>query len=144
MVDMDKNLKIAVNSLKKENHTCVLCRSNIIHTSDEKGILPMIKFISNGYDLKGFSVADKIVGKAAAMLFVLAGIKDVYASVISSFAYDYLVGNNINVFYDVKTEVIMNRKGDDICPMEKAVASVIEPHKAYEVILVTLKKLSLI
>ncbi len=144
MSDMNKDLRIAVNILKKENHTCVLCLDDLIYTSDEKGILPMIKFISSGYDLIGFSAADKIVGKAAAMLFVLAGIKEVYASVISDFAYDYLVSNNVNVIYDVKTDAIMNRKGDDICPMEKAVSSITEPQKAYDAVFETLKTLSLI
>lgn len=141
---MNNDLKKAINVLENKNLTCVLCHDDIVYKSDEKGILPMVNFISNGYDLRGFSVADKIVGKAAAMLFVLAEIKEVYASVVSDSAYNYLISNNVNVFYNVKTEMIINRKGDDICPMEKAVITVSEPQKAYDVILETLNKLSLI
>lgn len=141
---MNNDLKKAMNILEDENLTCVLCRDDIVYKSNEKGILPMINFISVGYDLKGFSVADKIVGKAVSMLFVLAGIKEVYTSVVSNSAYDYLMSNNIDVHYNIKTEKIINRKGDDICPMEKAILEVSNPEIAYVVICETLKKLSLI
>ncbi len=35
----------------------------------------MLEFISKGTDFSEYSAADRIVGRAAAMLFVLAGVK---------------------------------------------------------------------
>lgn len=141
---MNNDLVNAIKACKDKNFTCVLRKGDVLYTSNEKGILPMIKFISAGYDLKGFSVADKIVGKAAAMLFVLAGVKEVYAPVMSEVAFELLIENNIMAYCEVKTNAIMNRQGDDICPMEKAVSSISEPQEAYNVIIKTLKKMSLI
>lgn len=43
----------------------------------------MMRFIAEGRDLSGCSAADVIVGKASAMLFVKAGINEVYGKVMS-------------------------------------------------------------
>ena len=73
------NLQTAKSILNKEGNTCVLCKGDIIYISKDKGIAPMVNFISKGVDLHEFSAADIIIGKAAAMLFILAGVKEVYA-----------------------------------------------------------------
>ena len=59
--------------MAKENlsgHTICLCKDKNIFFIDKRGIAPMMGFIADGVDLKGYSVADIIVGKAVAMLFV--------------------------------------------------------------------------
>ncbi len=38
-----------------------------------------MEWLGSGMDFRGCAAADKIVGKASAMLFVLAGVKAVYA-----------------------------------------------------------------
>ncbi len=144
IIKMNQDLKNAINILNNENLTCVLCHSNIIYKSSEKGILPIYKYISLGYDLNNFAVADKVVGKAVAMLFVFAGIKEVYTTVISDVAYEVLKNNCIEVNYEIKTDMIVNRVGNDMCPMEKAVVSIDDPRDAYENIGKTLYKMSLI
>lgn len=132
------NLEIAKNILIHNDKTCVLCKGDIIYLSEDKGIAPMINFINNGLDLNGFSAADRIVGKAAAMLFILAGVKEVYASVISKDAIEIFSQYGIKYTYDTLTEKIINRKGNDICPMEKAVKNISQPKLAYEAIKKTL------
>ena len=101
----------------------------------------MVGFISEGVDLKGFSVADKIVGKAAAMLFVLAGIKNAYGEVMSIGGLEFLEQNGIGASYNVLTEKIINRSGTDICPMEKAVENISVPTEAFLSIKETIRKL---
>ena len=117
MTDIQKAIKI----LKESTHTCVICKSDKEYTSDLKGIAPMIEFIKNGYDICGASVADRIVGRAAAMLFVKAGIKEVFSEVISKDAIKLLNSHGISCSWDVVTDMIINRKGNGPCPMEKAV-----------------------
>ena len=56
-----------------DGHSICLCRDNDIITDGSRGIAPMMKFIASGKNLQGYSAADIIVGKAAAMLFVKAG-----------------------------------------------------------------------
>lgn len=113
-------------------HSICLCRRGGIVTDDGRGISPMMRFIAEGRDLRGYSAADVIVGKAAAMLFVKAGITAVYGKVISAAGRDYLLRHDIPCTWDTLTQKIINRAGDDICPMEKTVADLSDPDEGYE------------
>ena len=125
------------------NYTCVLCKENIVYTSLLSGVAPMVEYLNSNTDLKGFSAADKVVGKAVALLFILAGVKEIYAEVISESALETLSHSEIRVSYGTVIHKIMNRFGTDSCPMEQAVELVSVPQIAFEKIketLGTLKK----
>jgi len=119
-------------------YTCVLVKGETVYASTKSGIAPMIGFIENGFAINGFSSADKIVGKAAAMLFVLAGVKEVFAVVMSKQAEDVLKKHGVVSSHDTLTDTIINREGTDLCPMEKAVKDIDEPQAAYKAIKSTL------
>ncbi len=121
--------EIAIRGL--EGHSICLCRGGEFFTDDGRGISPMMRFISEGRDLTGYSVADVIVGKAAAMLFTKAGIVSVHGRVMSESGKAFLETHGIPCSYDVLTDRIINRKGTDICPMEKTVADIDDPETAY-------------
>ena len=55
--------------LAEENLTCVLSDGNRLIKSRERGVKPLIGFIESGKSFKGFTAADKVVGKAAALLY---------------------------------------------------------------------------
>ena len=118
-----KNVDIA-KELLKDAKTCILVKENVIYTSEKKGIAPVLGYLKEGTDLTGFSVADRIVGKAAAMLFVKAGITEAYAEVLSKDGAAFLEKYNIPYSYGTLVEKIINRQGTDICPMEKAVQNI--------------------
>lgn len=120
MSDIEKAKKL----LSGGNFTCVLCKGDTSYTSTGKGVSPMLTFLENGTELRGFSAADKIVGKAAAMLFVCAGVTEVFAEVMSKAAVNYLNERGITCSYGVLTDKIINRKGDGLCPMELAVIDI--------------------
>ena len=126
MTDITKAKEI----LEEDNMTCVLCRGSILYSSKKPGVSPMLDFLSEGVDLNGFSAADKIIGKAAAMLFVCAGVCEVYGEVMSQAAIPVLEKHNVRYSYKVLTERINNRRGDGICPMEETVMTIDEPLKA--------------
>lgn len=115
-----------------EGHSICLCKGGDIITDDGRGISPMMKFIGMEKDLKSYSAADMIVGKAAAMLFVKAEICAVHGKVMSEAASKYLEAHHIPHSYDKLTEQIINRTGDNICPMEAAVANVSDPEEGYK------------
>ncbi len=135
MSDLE-NAKIAL-----KGHTIALCKGDKILTSDKKGITPMVEFIDSGINLKGYSVADLIVGKAVAMLYVKAEIVAVYAKTISKSAIQVLKNNHISFYYDILTDKIINRKGNDLCPMEKVVLDIDNVDTAYHLIKNKLKQL---
>ncbi len=122
-------------------HTICLCRGGKILTDDRRGISPMLELISSGTDLNGYSVADKVVGRAAALLFAKAGICEVYAEVLSKNAAEVLSEHNIPYTYTSLTDSIINRSGTDICPMEKATLGVCDPDEAYRILLLKVEEL---
>lgn len=135
------DLQQAKEILNMGNDTCVLCKGNQIIKSTLTGIAPMVQFLTNKTDLRGFSAADRIVGKAAAMLFVLAEVKEVYASVMSKSAADMLSAHGITPSWGELTEHIINRQGTGLCPMEQAVQQITDPAQGFEAIQMTLASL---
>jgi len=122
-------------------HSICLCRNSEIITDDGRGISPMIKFLKEGRDLKGFSVADIIVGKAAALLFSKACIARVYGKVMSKSAKCILEKNGIPCSFDTLTDNIINRTGTDICPMEQTVENIDSPDAAFAALCSRLEQL---
>lgn len=95
-------------------HTISLAKDETVLFSEKKGIAPMIDFLSEGVDLTGFSVADLVVGKAVALLFVKSGITRVYAKVLSISGINVLEKYGVYYEYDALTEKIINRDKTDI------------------------------
>ena len=125
-----------------DGHSICLCRDGEIITDDGRGISPMMKFIAEGKDLTGYSAADVIVGKAAAMLFVKAGIVCIHGETMSESGKAYLDTHGIPCTYDILTEKIINRQGTDICPMEKAVMNIDDTEKGYEALRIRLESIA--
>lgn len=122
-------------------YSCVLFRDGTAYTSTEKGVAPLVGWLTDHIDIRGFSAADKIVGKAAALLFVLGGLKEVYAPVMSEAALDVFSRHRIHAEYQTLVQGIMNRSGTGPCPMERAVSNLENPEEALEAIRQKLKVL---
>ena len=69
--------------LNLNGHTLSLCKGENRITSDKRGISPMVNLLCGNVSLSGWSAADLVVGKAAALLFVYAKVKEVYGKVLS-------------------------------------------------------------
>ena len=111
-------------------HTLVLCRDGALLTSDRRGVAPMVAFLREGRALEGYAAADRVVGKAAAWLFILAGVRAVYAATLSEGGRELLTRHGIPVQYETLTPTIRNRDNTGICPMEQAVAEATDPADA--------------
>jgi hypothetical protein len=104
--------------------TCALCLGDCTYLSTERGVKPLVAWLESGIDFQGFCAADKVVGKATAFLYVLLGVKSVYAKVISKDGLRVLQKRGIAVEKDTIVEYIINRKGDGRCPFEESVLCV--------------------
>ena len=118
--DMEKAMEI----FSTGEYTCVLCKDDTIITSTERGVKPLVGFIESCKDYTDFLAVDKIVGKSAGHLYMLMGVKCIHASVMSREAYEFLTTGGVEVTADTFTDKIINRMGNDICPMEKAVSGI--------------------
>lgn len=127
MTDLEKAKKL----LAEGEYTCALCKDEMTFTSSANGIKPLNWWLRDGCRFEGFSAADKVVGRAAAFLYTLLGVKEVYAEILSESALDVLDRHNIRWSCGTMVRNILNRTGDDLCPMEKIALEHDDPDKAY-------------
>ncbi|MBE6546215.1 MAG: DUF1893 domain-containing protein [Ruminococcaceae bacterium] len=127
---MRDELQQAKSLLEKESYTCVLCRDGQVICHRERGVAPLLAHVRAGEKMNGFVAADRVVGRAAAFLYVLLGVEEVYAGVLSRPALAVLRRYGIVAEYGTLTDVIQNRAGDGFCPMEQAVLTAKEPQEA--------------
>lgn len=139
---MAVNTQKAKDILLKNGFTCVLYLDGLEHHSTQRGVRPLIDFLESGNDFKGFSAADKTVGAGAAHLYVLLGVKSLWANIISEAGEKVLKENNISVSYEKLVPCIINREGNGVCPIETAVKGVNSSKEALEIIRETLKNLT--
>ncbi len=129
-------------SFLNEGATCAIVKDVEIFTTDRRGIAPLLELAEQGKDLSGYSAADKIVGKAAALLYVLTGVEEVYSEVMSRPAAEVLKLNGVKYSCDKLVDYIVNRKGDGMCPMERTVENISDPATAARALRQTLNNLS--
>ncbi|MBE6336324.1 MAG: DUF1893 domain-containing protein [Lentimicrobiaceae bacterium] len=130
-------------TLLSENFTIMVKKGDKVFSSVERGVKPLIHLIDNDlYFFNNSSVADKVIGKAAALLMVYGRIKEVHTIIISEPAIEVFNSYNIIFHYDKKVTNIINRNGDDICPMEKLCLNIDDPEIAYYAIKELLKELN--
>lgn len=125
----------AVRKLDDSEATFVAVRGDWSHVSFDRGINPIMKLLEEDIDsLRGACVADKVIGKAAALLLCYAGIERLYARTISTHAVRVLRDADIAFEYGHTVPFIVNRSGDGMCPMEQLVLHISLPEEAYAVL----------
>lgn len=126
MTDLEKARELLVSG----NYTCAVCRGNSTWTTCERGVKPLLNWLDDGADLKNASAADRVVGRGAAFLYCLLGVKEVHARVMSKPAAEVLAAHGITALADTFVEGIINRKGTGPCPFEEAVMTITDPAQA--------------
>ena len=114
--------------------TLVAVRGDEIRVFTERGVKPLLKMVADGCSLKGFSVADKVVGKAPALLYAVLGPNAVFSPVMSWTARAVLLAAGIATSYDQLVPHISNRANTGQCPMDSSVEDVWEPYEAVGVL----------
>jgi len=126
MTDLENARALLVSG----DYTCAVCRGDITYTTHERGVKPLLTWLDDHADLKDASAADRVVGRGAAFLYCLLGVKEVHARVMSHPAADVLTAHGIGAYADTLTEGIINRKGTGPCPFEEAVMTITDPEEA--------------
>ena len=116
--------------LSAEGATCVAVRNGETMITCERGVKPLLRWISEGRSFEGWSVADKVVGKAPALLYVQLKPAVVYAIAMSETARDILLANGITCGCEDLVPFIVNRAGDGQCPMDASVTNISDPREA--------------
>lgn len=108
--------------LDVENRAFVLVRAGqVLATGDDYGVRELLAAADRlGPEVRGASLADKVVGKAVALIVVHAGISAVDTRVASESAGKLLTAHGVPFRAGQIVPQILNRRGDGPCPMEKA------------------------
>ena len=117
----DQDLAFAKLKLIEEDLSLVIVKKNkVVFETKKQGVTGFLEAIEKmNQDLVEASVADKIVGVAAAMLCVYSGVSSVFALTVSEGGIRVLENNSIVFLFEKKVSNILNRSKSDVCPFEK-------------------------
>ena len=114
-------MKELIDMLHAGNYSCVIANGERIRTFTQRGVADLYDLLTQEPDfLHGASVADKVIGKAAASLMVLGGVREVDTRTISQPALRLLQEAGVTVNCDEVVDHIINRTHTGWCPMEQA------------------------
>lgn len=140
---IEEQLRNAVTILKEEQKSCViLSEDGAVRCSDAIGIKPlMVELRADRKAFQGSVIADKVVGKAAALLAVLGEVQAVFGRVMSEGAASIFEKHQIPYQFETLVPYIENRTKDGMCPMEETVQLVEDPEEAFEALEKTIARL---
>jgi hypothetical protein len=128
------DLETAKTQLIQNHLTLIFIKNNniLFKTKSRRisGFLTAIQELDK--KLEDASVADKVVGRAVALLCACARIKAIYAETLSIKAVDVLEKAGIACEWKALVDTILNTSKNDVCPFEKAAAEISNPKDAYE------------
>ena len=120
--------------LLDKNASLVVCYKNgeikEYYQDRIKDIQEILKVDKNA--LQDAIVADKVIGKVAGSILTVAGVKEIYADIISSYAIPVLEENNIKFEYREKVQFIINQDKTGMCPMENKYKDEKDINKIYK------------
>lgn len=123
MEALSPSLAQALSTLRRTGCSLVAVNGTEVTLCHERGVKDLYRLLKEQpATLRGASVADKVVGKGAAALMALGGVREVYALVASRPALALLRQEGVAAMALEVAENIINRAGTDICPVERLCA----------------------
>lgn len=114
-----------IKQLHEGNYSCVITNKNEVRTFTRRGVADLFELQKQDATfLEGAFIADKVVGKAAAVLMILGGVSVLYTDVISVSALTLLHNAGLEVEFIQVVPFIKNRDGSEWCPLEKACSTI--------------------
>lgn len=108
-----------ISLLHAGGYSCVIANGDNIRTFTQRGVADLYDLLTQEPEfLKGASIADKVVGKGAAALMILGGVKELYTDVVSTNAMDLFKASDVKVDFAQEVPFILNRDHTGWCPVE--------------------------
>lgn len=122
----------AIELLEDTKAACILIKGSEEKAAYESGIKPLMRFLKDdAHAMQGGAIADRVIGKAAAMLMLYGGAEAVYGRIISTPAREILEKNSVRVSFSKEVPYIINRDKTGRCPMESRCMNIDDPKEAY-------------
>ncbi len=139
----DLTFEKARKMIKAGQASCIVIKDGQIARAESgPGVKPLIRIVDSELSLlKDAFVVDKVIGKAAALLIVLGGATRAHGEIMSQAACDYLSSRGVAYSFGQRIDVISNRAGDGMCPLENAVLDIDDPAEGLQRLRETIKLL---
>ena len=133
----------AIALLNEKNATLAAVTEKGAFFSEDRGLKPLLCELQKDKDFfRGAAVADKVIGKAAALLMVYGGVAVVHTEIISSPAAAVFVRASLPFQAEKTVERIENRTGTGLCPMESLCMDIDDPKRAFTILSQAVKNMS--
>lgn len=131
---MNSKLEKAKKRLEEKKATLVVYYANgEIKEYYQKRIIAIKEILNKDpLALKGAVIADRVIGKVAASILIVAGVSQIYAEVISKLAIPLLEENSIPFECKEEVDYIKNQDNTGMCPMEKKYQKEQDIQKIYQ------------
>jgi len=139
------DLEAAKRRLREKGFSLVITKNgSVVFETKLQGISGFLEAIEKfgRKSLHGCFVADKVVGRAAALLCVYCGVRAVYAVVLSKGGREVLEENRVTLEFGNLVPNVLNQRKTDVCPFEKVVADISNAEEAYEKLKTCMKEMS--
>jgi hypothetical protein len=121
----------AQDRLHAANLGLVIVRDGQIQwESSAPGVGGLLQAIEQGRDLRGAALADRVVGRAVALLACHMGLVRIYGEIMSDAAVSVLGARSVPVVYSLRVTQIHNRAGTGLCPLERLTLDIEGPGDA--------------
>ncbi|MCL2556446.1 MAG: DUF1893 domain-containing protein [Firmicutes bacterium] len=140
----NRNIIKKAKQLIENGQAClvIIKGGKIVHTDTRTGITAVLDLLENSNELlKGAIIVDKVVGKAAASLFILGKIGFIYGITMSRPAKSILEEANAGIKHDIMVDVIQNRTKTGACIIEQCIYDIFNPNDALTAIKIKLEEL---
>jgi len=128
-----QDLETAKKRLREKSLTLsIVKKGKVVFEAASHGISGFLEAIENlGPKLEGASVADRVTGKAIALLCVYARVKAVYAITLSEKAKEFFEENAVYYESDGLVKNILGANKAGTCPFEELATEISDPNDAY-------------
>lgn len=117
-----------IEILRREKCSLVVKNHGIVTTYSKPGVRDLEHLLDHEPEvLQGAVIADKVIGKAAAAMVVVGGVKALYAEVMSKKAIPFL--DEAGIAYSYGTLVDTIKEEGDRCQLEKITAPATTPEE---------------
>ena len=125
-----KEVAEARKLIRENRAECVVVKNGKLHVKRGRGVMPLLEFRDGGNLLKGATVVDKVIGRAAAAVLVASGARAVHGETMSEDGRAFLRRHNIRTSCGKLVPRILNADRSGLCPLEQSVAGIDDPELA--------------
>ena len=129
-------LRNMLKLLQEKQSSCIILKENeLYYQSNFIGVKPLLHFMESCGEDKipdDLILIDKVIGKAALLLAVKLGIREIYTPLASHSAVEAAAHKGVDLFAEETVPYIVNRENTGMCPMEQSVMQTEDPEEAHK------------